>query len=474
MSALYKAIEDGVRIVNISLGGKESEDIVREAVRKAHDAGILIVAATGNEGAHQVYYPAAYPGVLAVGATDVYDHHERYSNYGDEIDLSAPGGDRDSMVLSTMPNSTYGYSYGTSMATPHVTGAAALLLSVRPGLTNDQVEAILEESCDKVGRYIYDSSGWNQYLGYGRINLKSALRKVLPPRLKVSPGELYFLTHDTNYPIHKRVLLRNESKLYPISWHATSHGGDLWLKLTGPVTGTVAPEGSEYITVTMLDNGLPFGTYRGTVTISSTEPDVQGLPYTLTVTFQYTPEQVRGYYLPYLPSSHDGGSMQPLNLGDDSFQRVELPFPMRLPGSDNREYTTAWVASNGFVTFMPPPGPRPPYRISCDAVRSLPATVYAFGADLDPSSGGEVRVVKGEDSVEFLWKEVPFFKSQDRASFRLVFHREGTVEVFYDHVPGSDMGAAVGVVGADGEPVGTVTCPGKGEAPSSGKVVRWK
>ncbi len=477
MSALYRAINDGVRIVNISLGGREGEDIVREAVRKAHDAGILVVAATGNESAHQVYYPAAYPGVLAVGATNIHDRHATYSNYGDEIDLSAPGGDGEAAILSTIPHDDYSYAYGTSMAAPHVAGAAALLFSLRPDLTNDQVAEILEESCDKVGQYLYDANGWNQYLGHGRINLKAAIlksaRKVMPPRMKVAPDSVYFLTHDTNYPIHTRVLLRNESKLYPISWSAAAHGGVPWLELTGPISGTLAPEEPRYITVTMLDNGLPFGVYTGTVTFSSTEPDVQGLPYTLTVTFQYTPNEIRQYYIPYSLSGPASSTAQELSLGDDEFQRVELPFPIRLPGSE-REYTTAWVASNGFVTFLSPAVSRAPYRFPCHAIGGFPATVYALGTDLDPSSGGEIEMVKGKDFVEFAWKDVPFFRSENKASFRLVLHRKGTVEVFYDRLPTTDVEATVGIVGPDGKPVGKGICPGKGEQLSSGVVMRWR
>ncbi len=471
-SALYKAIDDGVQIVNISLGGNASDDIVHEAVIKAHDAGILVVAATGNDGAHSVYYPAAYPEALAVAATDAHDNRPAYSNYGTPVDLSAPGGDDDYMVLSTMPYNDYGYADGTSMAAPHVSGAAALLLSLRPNLTNDQLASILEESCDKVGQYIYDSNGWNQYLGHGRINLKKAIRKVLPPRAEVAPASLYFLTHDTNYPMHKRLLLQNTSKLYPISWQASAHGGELWLKLTGPVTGTISPEGQMPITVTMLANGLPFGVYTGTVVISSTEPDVQGLPYTVPVTFRYTPEEVRNYYLPYSQSAATAGT-QSLSLGDDDFRKVELPFPVRLPGSD-KTYTTAWVASNGFVTFEPPTVSKAPYRISCESARELPATVYAFGADLDPASAGDVWVTKDANSVEFAWEDVPFFRSDEKASFRLSLRRDGPIEVFYDRVPDDAPDATVGIVGADGEPVGKMACPGRGKRPSSGGVMRWR
>ncbi len=474
ISAIHGAIDDGVRVVNISLGGNEDSDILREAVRKAHDAGILLVAAVGNDGSRKVYYPAAYPEVLAVAATGANDDRAPYSNYGDEVDLAAPGGDG-APIISTVPNGLYSGAVGTSMATPHVSGAAALLMSLRPDLTNDEVADILKETCDKVGLYVYDSNGWNQYLGYGRINLSKALERLLPPRVGDFPDSIYFLTDHTNRPIHKRVLLKNESNIYAIPWEATTRGGTGWLALTGPISGTIGPDESQELTITMTSNDLPFGVYSGTVTVSSPYSDVQGLPHTISVTLQYTSAEIQQYYMPYFPASPplDAYSEQTLVLGDDEFQELDLPFPVRLPG-ERKEYTRVWVASNGFVTFRRPTVSRAPYRISCESADHMPATVYVLGDDLDPSAGGKVTAFLGANAVEIQWRNVPFFQSDEEASFRLVFRRDGVITVTYDSLPDRQRGATVGVIGTDGTPIGKLTCPGRGRPPSSGQTIRWR
>ncbi len=473
-SAIYGAIDDGVRVLNISLGGNEDSDIVREAVRKAHDAGILLVAAVGNDDRRGVYYPAAFPEVLAVAATGADDDRAPYSDYGDEVDLAAPGGDG-TPIISTVPNGLYSGAVGTSMATPHVSGAAALLMSLRPDLTNDEVADILKETCDKVGLYVYDSNGWNQYLGYGRINLSRALRRLLPPRVDDLPDSIYFLTNHTNQPIYKRVLLKNESHIYAIPWEATVRGGTGWLALTVPISRTIGPDESQGLTVTMTSNDLPFGVYSGTVTISSPYSDVQGLPHTISVTLQYTSAEIQQYYMPYFPASPPLNvyDEQNIALGDDEYQKLDLPFPVHLPG-ERKKYTRVWVASNGFVTFRPPAASRAPYRISCESAEHMPATVYVLGDDLDPSAGGRVTAFLGENTVEIQWRDVPFFQSNEEASFRLIFRRDGTIEAIYDSMPDRQRYPTVGVIGTDGTPIGRLTCPGRGRAPSSGQTIRWR
>ncbi|MGC8839749.1 MAG: S8 family peptidase, partial [Anaerolineae bacterium] len=176
VQALYYARDHGARVVNLSLGGKADDPNLRAAVQMARMAGILVVASAGNDNG-PLLYPAAYPEVLAVAATDSQDQRAGYSNYGTGVDLAAPGGTSLQGVYSTLPASGYGWKYGTSMAAPHVSGAAALIWSVAPGLSVGQVEQVLLETCAKVGGIPY-LNGRNDFLGYGRLDVPAAVRRA--------------------------------------------------------------------------------------------------------------------------------------------------------------------------------------------------------------------------------------------------------------------------------------------------------
>ena len=124
------------RIANLSLGGPEMSQIMEDAIAYASAHGTLVIAAAGNAGS-AVLYPAAYPGAIAVAATDQNDQRLWFSCYGPEVDLSAPG----SLIYSTCLGDSYCYKSGTSMATPHVAGLAALLWSQYPEYTAAQIRA---------------------------------------------------------------------------------------------------------------------------------------------------------------------------------------------------------------------------------------------------------------------------------------------------------------------------------------------
>ncbi|MBA3474808.1 MAG: S8 family serine peptidase [Rubrobacter sp.] len=129
VAALNYAVNKGVKISNNSWGGGGPSQTLLEAINKADTAGHLFVAAAGNEGVNNdttAHYPSSYTSanIISVAATDNKDALASFSNYGSSsVDLAAPGVG----ILSTLPGSTYGSYSGTSMATPHVTGAAALL-----------------------------------------------------------------------------------------------------------------------------------------------------------------------------------------------------------------------------------------------------------------------------------------------------------------------------------------------------------
>lgn len=174
--AIIYAADNSARILNLSLGEKESSRTIEDAVLYARSQGCLIAAAAGNSGSQpaSVLYPAALPGVMAVAATTHNDTPWVYSNRGPEVDVAAPGVD----ILSASSSGSYYLSSGTSMATPHVSGLAALVWSLQPELTADQVTHVITSTAEDVY-----TSGWDQRTGWGRIDGKAAILYLVQPQV---------------------------------------------------------------------------------------------------------------------------------------------------------------------------------------------------------------------------------------------------------------------------------------------------
>lgn len=158
------AIQQGAKVINMSLGGSQSSNTLAQKITDADNSGLVIVASAGNESTSQPIYPAAYPEVISVLATNQNDQRASFSNYGSTVDVGAPG----EGILSTVRNSN---DYpcgcqswdGTSMASPFVAGLAGLVFSIQSNLTNQQVRACIEGNVDV-------PAGWQTSWGRGRIN----------------------------------------------------------------------------------------------------------------------------------------------------------------------------------------------------------------------------------------------------------------------------------------------------------------
>jgi hypothetical protein len=176
------AVDNGANIINASLGSDETSQIEEDAVKYAHDHNVLFVAAAGNSPDGKPHYPAADDTAMAVGATIRNDSPTGFSSYGSYIDISAPGV---GMLSTAWTDGTLGYEYGngTSFSAPLVSGAAALVWSINPQFTADDVRYILEDSSDDIG-----PPGWDQYTGRGRLNLAGAVH--LAQQLTSSGGTL--------------------------------------------------------------------------------------------------------------------------------------------------------------------------------------------------------------------------------------------------------------------------------------------
>ncbi|NMH64029.1 S8 family serine peptidase [Shewanella salipaludis] len=166
-----------VRVTNNSWGGGSYSPVLELAIERARDADILFVTSAGNAGDntdHTPHYPSSYQveNVISVAATTRYDSLAGFSNYGkNSVHLGAPG----QGIYSTIPNARYGSKSGTSMASPHVAGAAALLLAANPELDNNQVVEILLSSGDPIDA-LADTT-----LSGRRLNLANALAEAALP-----------------------------------------------------------------------------------------------------------------------------------------------------------------------------------------------------------------------------------------------------------------------------------------------------
>lgn len=165
------AADQGARVINVSMGFPTAGRVLELAVEYASLRGALVCASSGNTPGLPIYAPARYPNVVCVGATDQDDRVPSFVTTGLEMDICAPGVD----ILTTQdtalnPNG-FTMETGTSMSCPFVAGAAALVWSVNPELTSEQVRTILLATADDIG-----SPGWDPESGWGRLNVERAVQ----------------------------------------------------------------------------------------------------------------------------------------------------------------------------------------------------------------------------------------------------------------------------------------------------------
>ncbi|NLG27793.1 MAG: S8 family serine peptidase, partial [Chloroflexi bacterium] len=201
IAAMEWAVENEMQVANLSLGwDQDPGELVAEAFAAAETAGLVVVAAACNNGkvsgrGENVCWPAKYPSVIAVAATDINDVRASFSSTGTEVELAAPG----AAVFSTWNDSTsyalpqpvcreeegtvacYKYGSGTSMSSPHVAGVAALVIAAGiqdtndNGRINDEVRQQMIDTATDLG-----DPGWDPWYGYGMVNAAEAV-KVAPP-----------------------------------------------------------------------------------------------------------------------------------------------------------------------------------------------------------------------------------------------------------------------------------------------------
>lgn len=186
-NAISKAVDQGADIINLSLGSPSTSYVLQDAVEKAINKGVVVVAAAGNEASDEPSYPADYEGVISVGSVNSHKKLSSFSSYGASTDLVAPGENIYAPYYDDQKKSTFAYLSGTSMASPAVAGVAALLLSKHPKLKPAEVEYILEKTATDLGE-----KGFDDKYGNGLINPLAAMKfdvKKIPTFVKQTWGE---------------------------------------------------------------------------------------------------------------------------------------------------------------------------------------------------------------------------------------------------------------------------------------------
>jgi serine protease len=298
------AADNGAEVINMSLGGPSGSTALQNAVIYAYNKGVTIVCAAGNAGSSAPQYPAAYTQCISVSAIRYDKTYPSYSSYGSTIDICAPGGDLsvdqngdgygDGVLQQTHDGVNYGtfgyYFYdGTSMASPHVAGVAALLISKAGGsMTPDAVRAALQNTAEDLG-----PAGWDQHYGYGLVNANAALLTV-----GNNPPVAAFTGTPTSGTAPLTVNFTDQSTNGPTSWawtfgdggtstaqnpsHSYTSAGSYTVTLTATnAYGSDGETKTNYITVTAPPTDPPVAAFYGT-------PTSGNVPLTVVFTDQST------------------------------------------------------------------------------------------------------------------------------------------------------------------------------------------
>ena len=495
-TAIRRAADAGAQVINLSLGGPLASQNLQDAVNYAlarQPVGALVVAAMGNcgqggalcPGVNPDIYPAAYPGVLAVAASDHFDGWAPYSGYKSYVGIAAPGGLEPDRIWSTLPGGIYGGKHGTSMAAPLVSAAAALVWTLQPAASYNQVANILKETADKVGvnpqtgQPLDYSIGRNNYFGAGRLNVGKAVRWAYPPALAPITEPQIFLLDELTEQRTRQLALENLSG-QAVWWQASVSQGGSWLKLS-PETGTAAYAAPGLLRLQVTRGALPVGSYFGTVRVQTLFP--AGAPsFDLPVTLRIS-ASARRNYLPDMrlnsagegwrdPFAPDVTDRQLLNLANDSAQQLTLPFRTSFYGGNFR---TLWVSDNGLVTFgAAPPATAPAGPAACPPSAADPNNaLYVLASDWRPDLGGQVYAHRADaDTYVITWFAMMRAGGGTGQSFQLALRRDGALAAIYLAVepPAQSIVAAENW---DGTVAQTIWCNGVGRRVGAGETVAF-
>ena len=392
------AVLMGAKLSSNSWGGGGYSQAMKDAIDAAGNANQLFIAAAGNGYGNNndinPAYPASYTSenIIAVMATDKYDSMSGFSNYGPtSVDIGAPGTD----ILSCQPGSSYQYLSGTSMATPHVSGAAALIWSVYPSMSYQEVKNILLQTVDEI------PSLSGKCVSEGRLNLFNAVNEV----------------------------------------------GVFWMEFL-PSSGSVGGGQTNNVTV-RFHGDVPVGNYQGQIMITSNDPYTKdvNIPVTMTVkpidyftelfgsgdndldnhTLTLVPDNSVQFYTACLedassfPVDPAGGTV--LTLNDDDYYEVQLQGNVvSLYGTS---YDALYIGSNGYITFVS--GDTHYFERFSDHF-ALPRIAALFD-DLNPAAGGTISYKQLADRIAVTFENVPEFSLSTDNTFQIEMFFDGRIRV---------------------------------------------
>ncbi|HEY0006746.1 MAG TPA: S8 family serine peptidase [Pyrinomonadaceae bacterium] len=394
-----------IRVLSNSWGGGGSMQAELDVIKAAGDAGILFVVAAGNGGSNidtSPQFPASYqaPNLLSVASTTSSDTLYPSSNYGpNSVDIAAPGAN----ILSTVPNNSYGYSTGTSMATPHVSGTAALLCAANPNLTVAQLWNLIVFNSDPV-QALATRTFSGARLDAGRV-LQASVESD-----GGAPGPI------TNF----RIASQNERAIN-LAWTAPGEDGQVgtaalyWMTFTDPSTNTeititkAHPDAAG--TPQSLSFNIPYRHTSGIIKLRVFDKHGnEGVPQTLNVAVS------PGVGNPYNVTKSaaqplsTGGTGLDVNADDRYIENYSLPFSFPFYG---QQYSTVTVSSNGSLYFA-----TPPQFSNADANHSTfdlnnYKMIAGMWDDLDLNkcfrADADVYVTQpGAGRVIFRWQGIPF------------------------------------------------------------------
>jgi subtilisin family serine protease len=483
--AICDAADRSADVINMSLEiptgaiSPSTADSIQAAVDYAYGKASLLVAAAGNSSngpiLGPVYFPARLDRVLAVAALTPENTRASYSAVGTQLDIAAGGGSFTTSVLSTWPASVPGKCIGagrvllmengvyyctepgTSMSAPLVSAAAALLMSIRPSLTNAAVEMILEETARDVGLPQIEA-------GAGLLDIEAAVRRLLSASATATPTAIEATVAYGAAPFTRTVIVENPSTT-PVTVTATTTP-TTWLRVVniagGSVVTTLKHGSPLYLTFAVSPTNLVTGVYSSAVTLDLQFADGSrrstAVPVTVSIDDWITDQL-------YLPMVTGGSGVLPptpppppfewetpvapptvLSIAGGGYVTVSLPFNFPFSGPDiasTLRYTRVHVYEDGFLALVDSssaPTPAPGQNQCLPALNQPQQALFGWWANLDPARSGGVistfqpapdRFVVQYENVASAVGVTPAYT----ATFQIVLHSNGAVGFNYLDVP---------------------------------------
>jgi subtilisin family serine protease len=454
IEAVNYAVANGAQVLSNSWGGGGYSAALAEAITNAKNNGVLFVAAAGNDSANSdasPHYPSCYniDNVIAVAATDHRDSLASFSNYGaTTVHLAAPG----VSILSTVLAGSYASYSGTSMATPHVSGVAALLLANDPSMNIYELKSRLVWTGDPI------ESLSSKTISGRRLNAYNALT-TLPVTAVVSPNSQVTWAQGFNYSIRWMSIAGGDTvDIYLLK------AGAVYAQLANDVANTGAfswnisrsiPVGSDY--KIRIDDGVNVDDSDANFSITDAANDyftelfsnyTHGFDLSNKSLLLRPDESASGYAacideITELPTNPAGGA--DLDLDDDDYAIVSLS-----SGHSVKLYETSYdgfyVGSNGYITFG---SGDVDYSESLTEHFAL-KRIAGLYRDLDPSSSGSVVKNELDDRVAITFTGVPEYGESTGNTFQIELFYDGQIRLSWLSI--AAQFGVVGISGGGGQP----------------------